>query len=199
MTETSRVLAVPPDPDRLEHELFTVMPLTPELVDLDLEAYLASPRVIATHSAGRWPVEGFTRENDLALLEQHAADHRAGRAFTYLLLDPAGKRSLGCVYLNPLRDYLVRVGAAAPTLTAYAAGRTAMVTFWIREDRDAELSAPVAAAVHDWLRSAWRLVGHLFRVLSDERASVAALGALGLEGLELALPAEPRPYRWFAG
>ena len=193
------MLAAPPDPDRLDHELFTAVPFGPELVDLDLDAYLASPRVIATHSDGRWPIEGFTRAEALPLATYHDQEHRARRAFTYSLLDPAGQRSLGCLYLNPLRAYLARVEADEQTLATYAAGRAVMVTFWIREDRERELSAPVAAAVARWLRTSWRLDARLFRALPAERASVSALDGSGLARVDLDLPGERRPYLWFAG
>ena len=175
---------------------FIATPLTPELLDIDLEAYLASPDLIRIHSDGRWPTDGCTREDDLSLVEQHWADHRAGRAYAYVLLDPTGLRSLGCLYLNPLTDYLRRVGASEETLTSYAAGPAAMVTYWIRQDRVAELSAPVAEAVEEWLSSEWTFP-HLWRVLPAEQASVAALDALAMRRIELELPGEPRPYLWF--
>ena len=196
---TPAPLGVPPDPDRLDHELLTAVPFGPALVDLDLDAYLASPRVIATHSDGRWPIEGFTRAEALPLATYHEEEHRARRSFTYRLLDPAGQRSLGCLYLNPLRDYLTRVDAGEQTLATYAVGRAVMVTLWIREDRERELSAPVAAALARWLRTSWTFDARLFRALPAEHASVSALDGLGLARVDLDLPGEQRPYLWFAG
>lgn len=184
------------DPDHLRTELFLATPLRPELVDLDTEAYVASPDVIRIHSDGRWPTAGFTRDDNLPLVEQHWADHQAARAFTYALLDPSRSRSLGCVYVNPLTDYLRRAAASDETLASYASARAAMVTYWIRQDRVEELSAPVAAAVDAWLTNDWSLA-HLWRVLPAERASVAALRELGLRAVELELAAEPRPHLWF--
>src|SRR5829696_6826732 len=45
-----------------------IVPLTRLLLDLDLAAYCSSPRAIRAHSAGRWPTENFTREDDCRLI-----------------------------------------------------------------------------------------------------------------------------------
>jgi hypothetical protein len=39
-------------------------------------------------AAGRWPVKGFTREENLRFIEGHEREHEAGEAFTYALLSP---------------------------------------------------------------------------------------------------------------
>lgn len=183
-------------PSRLVHQSFVATPLTTDNFALDYAAYMASPDVIRVHSDGRWQVDGFTLDQDRAQVAIHEADHKAHRAFTFLLLDPAESESLGCLYVNPLLAYLRRVDADPQTLSTFPPA-SAMVTFWIRQDRQhVGLAAVVAEAVNTWLMTAWPLETHLFRVLPGERTSVAALERLPVERVPLQLPGEERPYIW---
>lgn len=170
-------------PQELLHDAFTATPLTAELVDLDYAAYLASPDVIRVHSDGRWPVDGFTREQDAAQTARHEADHQARTSFTFLLLDPTRSTALGCLYLNPLR----------------ADDRTPRVTFWIRQDRqDTDLPYDVVQAVDSWLDNDWPTTGHVFRILPAERSSKAALERAGLRPVSVRQPEdETRPYLYY--
>jgi Acetyltransferase (GNAT) domain len=182
-------------PLTLLHEAFVATPLTTDLVALDYAAYMASPEVIRVHSDGRWPVDGFSLEENRKLVAKHQADHESHRAFAFLLLDPSGDESLGCLYLNPLHAYLRRVEADVETLTRFPAG-SAMVTFWLRHDHQG-LAEVVAEAANAWLLNAWPLKGHLFRLLPNEHASRMALDKLELTRVTLRLAGEERPYLWY--
>jgi hypothetical protein len=116
-------------PSGLQHPRFVATPLTVANAAIDYAAYMASPEVIRTHSDGRWPVDGFTLLDDLALVAQHEADHVSRRAFTFVLLAPSQAEAFGCLYVNPLRDYLRRVQADPQVVEAFPPA-TAMVTFW---------------------------------------------------------------------
>ncbi|GAA0454197.1 hypothetical protein Aca07nite_66850 [Actinoplanes capillaceus] len=168
----------------LRHDEFHAVPLTAALVELDYAAYMASPDVIRTHSDGRWPVDGFTLEQDIAQLTRHEADHRAGRAYTFALLDPAHTVVLGCLYLNPMRERLRDCFPEAAW----------MATFWIRQGHE-DLTGAVVRAVHDWLLT--ECSAHVFRILPGEHASRVALAGLGLRERVLSPALEPRPYLWF--
>jgi RimJ/RimL family protein N-acetyltransferase len=184
-------------PRGLQHPRFVAVPLTADVAALDYAAYLASPDVVRVHSDGRWPVDGFTLAEDLEQVERHWRDHQAHRAFAFTFLTPSRSEGLGCLYLNPLRDYLGRAGAGAELLDLLPAA-SAMVTFWLRQDQQhTGLAEDVVSSVDGWLRRDWPLDTYLFRVLPGERSSCAALEAHGLPQVDLALPAEPRPYRWF--
>ena len=184
-------------PSGLMHPAFVAVPLTPANVRLDYAAYMASPAVIRVHSDGRWPVDGFTLEDDRSQAAKHHAEHRALRAFTFLLLDPSQSHALGCVYLSPLREYLRRAGADQATIDAMPEA-SAMVTFWVRQDhQDTGLSYAVAKAISGWLATDWPLETCLFRILPGERSSRRALEQLQLHRVRLRLPAEARPYLWF--
>lgn len=184
-------------PLELRHPRFVAVPLRAEVAALDYDAYRSSPDVIRAHSDGRWPIEGFTLADDLEQVEQHWRDHQAHRAFAFALLAPARDEGLGCVYLNPLRDYVERVGASA-ALVASLPATSAMVTFWLRQDQQhTGLAEEVVRAVDTWLHRDWPLDRHLFRVLPVERSSRAALETCGPHQVELDLPGETRPYLWF--
>jgi RimJ/RimL family protein N-acetyltransferase len=182
----------------LRHPAFIATPLTTELTDLDFDAYLASPEVIRVHSDGRWPIDGFTRDEDRRQIAKHQADHEAGRAFTFLLLDPSRREAVGCLYLNPLHDYLQRTGADQETMDRFPDG-TMMVTYWIRQDRQGSgLSATVAEAVNAWLLDEWPFEAHLFRLLPAEGETREAVERLDVEPVALNLPGDKRPYLWFS-
>ena len=185
-------------PHQLIHKDFTAKPLTLSNFELDYAAYVASPDVIRRHSDGRWPVDGFTLAEDRELVETHEADHEAGRAFTFVLLDPDEKESLGCLYLNPLADYLDRVDAPFAVRERY--GRAAaMVTFWLRQDiENPDLAQTVADAVDTWIRDEWPLNTHIFRVLPAERSSIIGLQTAGFDPVEIFLPGQNLPYLWFS-
>lgn len=184
-------------PTALRHEAFVATPLTTDLAGLDCAAYMASPDVIRVHSDGRWPVDGFTLEEDRRLIAQHEADHAARRAFAFLLHEPSWSEGLGCLYLNPFHEYFQSVGADPQTLAGFPA-ESAMVTFWIRQDlQHTELTDVVAEAANAWLLDDWPLRTHLFRILPAEHASRAALERLDLRRVSIRLPHEKRPYLWY--
>lgn len=187
-----------PVPLGLRHERFVAAPLTAATAALDYASYMASPDVIRVHSDGRWPVEGFTFAEDLELVAQHEADHENRRAFAFVLLVPSLTEALGCLYVNPFREYLQRAGAD-PQLLESTPSASAMVTFWLRQSQqDTGLADVVVEAVNDWLVTEWPLQTHLFRVLPAERSSCAALDRMNnLHRFSLTLPGEPRPYLWY--
>ncbi|WP_026185174.1 GNAT family N-acetyltransferase [Salinispora pacifica] len=172
-------------------------PLTKDVAALDYAAYMASPDVVRVHSDGRWPVEGFTLQQDLKLVAKHQADHEARRAFTFVLLATLEGEALGCLYLNPLHEYLRRVRAKPQTMDTFPPD-SAMVTFWLRQDQQGTgLAEVVAEAVNDWLVNDWPIKMHLFRILPGEWTSRAALERLPLRRIDLLLPGEERPYLWY--
>jgi len=184
-------------PQELCHHAFLATPLTTANVALDYAAYMASPEVIRAHSAGQWPVDGFTLDHDRAQVARHQAAHEAHRAFAFLLLDPSESEALGCLYLNPLHPYLSRAGAA-PEVQRTFPSETAIVTFWIHQDhQDTGLAALVAEGVNTWLQTAWPFATHLFRILPGEQSSRSAVEGLHVRRLSLRLPGEERPYLWY--
>ena len=123
---------------------FRLVPLGPEHNAADHAAWSGSMEHIrATPGfAGRpWPHEMPAAQN-LADLQQHAADFAARTGFTYTVLPPEPSDApevLGCVYIYP-----PQAGDAAD----------AAIRSWVRADH-AALDAVLYAAVRDWLARDW--------------------------------------------
>jgi hypothetical protein len=166
-------------------------PLGAQLLELDTAAYLASPRAIAAHSAGRWPMDGFGRQENLELVAHHEREHDAGEAFAYAILDSARTRELGCAFLRRLEEYLRRTG----TRLDDAPIDSAMATFWrIDDERLRPGVAVVLEEVIGWTR-AWAAAPVVMRALPAEQETIAAMVAL--EMVEVRAHDQPLPYRWF--
>lgn len=129
-------------PTSLVTDQFRLEPLDPQHNEADLAAWTSSVEHIRKtpgYPDGRWPPhEGMAPEDNLQDLQRHAEDFTAGKGFTFTVLDPADGDVIGCVYLYPASspDYDVDVQS------------------WVRADR-ADLDAPLAEALHAWLRAAW--------------------------------------------
>lgn len=84
-----------------------------------------------------WPYPMPPEEN-LADLEQHAAEFERREAFAFTVLDPVTDDVLGCVYIDP-----DATGACA-----------AMVRCWVRVSH-AGLDGELVATVRAWLAERW--------------------------------------------
>jgi len=182
-----------PEPSTVHGDVCLV-PLTRELADLDTVAYLSSPRAISSHSAGRWPVDGFTLEKNLPLIAHHEAEHRSGEAFAYALLGPRADREWGCVYLRPLAPYLERTHTrlALPEATVRSA---AIATFWLVDDASQRPTAAEVVRVVEGWTEAWRPAPVVFRCLPEEGESRSALEGSSMERVDAS--DQPLPYLWF--
>ncbi|WP_028659674.1 hypothetical protein [Nocardioides insulae] len=179
-----------PVPPTHAGEWVRLVPLTADLVDLDLAAYRSSPRAIAAHAHGEWPPD-LTREQDLEMIAAHEREHAAGEAFAYAALAAEADRQIGSVYLRPLAAHLDRAGATVER--AEDAG--AFLTFWLIDDNSARPGAtPVLRELLGWLAD-WPGPEALLRALPEEVTTTAAARALHLEELHAA--DQELPYRWF--
>jgi hypothetical protein len=184
-----------PVPTELRTDTLIVRPLRASDAELDYDAYMSSPETIASHSGGRWQLEGFTVAEDRRLAEQHERDHQARKNFAFIVMTPAEDKSLGCVYVLPLLPYLQRIGASGALAADIGAG-AAIVTFWVRQDNeDADLSRRLVIALRKWFGREWTFAGIFFRVNRDEIGSLRALEAAGLTRLyTLATDYAPHEY-----
>lgn len=125
-------------PDGLTTDAFRLEPLDPRHNESDHAAWTSSVEHIrATPGfAGRdWPPDAMTLDQNRSDLDAHARDFAARTGFTYTVLAQGGDDVMGCVYIYPGR------GAAE-------------VRSWVRAS-DAELDAPLHAAVSRWLAERW--------------------------------------------
>ncbi|MFN2136331.1 MAG: GNAT family N-acetyltransferase [Candidatus Promineifilaceae bacterium] len=102
--------------------------LRPEHVELDYEAVMESRVQLRLWGGTSWPVDSFTRADNLADLQWHWGEHQARQAFTYTVLSPAADRCLGCVYLRPLDE----LAPANPSRLEDVAPDVSLARFWIR-------------------------------------------------------------------
>lgn len=171
-----------------------IEPLTSKLAALDTVAYIDSPDAIRRHSAGRWPIDGFTMAENLTLIATHEAEHDAGVAFAYSLLNVARDRELGCVYLRPLTAFQRRTGTRLVGLPRRMSN-AAIATFWLIDDAHGRPTAvAVVREVESWV-TAWGAAPAIFRCLPQEAESIQALVKGGLVAVDV--EDQELPYRWF--
>ena len=127
---------------RVETEDFVIVPLGPELVDIDYEAYMSSIEHLQktfTRSTG-WPREGITDEEAMLDMETEEARFEARTSFAYAVLTPDGTRERGCIYVRP---------ASKP-------GFDAEVRLWVTQaEFDAGFDPALYAWAQSWVANAW--------------------------------------------
>jgi hypothetical protein len=132
---------VPPDfevPLELVGADFQLIPLEPAHNDADFAAWTSSMEHIHATPGFEdrpWP-HAMPKEENLRDLENHAADFRNRRGFTYTVQSRVGE-TIGCVYIYPRET-----------------GPGADVRSWVRADH-AQLDLPLYDVVSEWLRTDW--------------------------------------------
>ena len=131
-------------PTLVEGPGFKLVPLGPDLVKIDFDAYMSSIEYLQktfTRSTA-WPHPGITDADAMKdmLTEQGRFERR--ESFAYAVLTPDGKRERGCVYVYP---------SPVP-------GYDAMVTLWVtKAEYDAGFDAKLYAWVQQWIAKDWPL------------------------------------------
>ena len=129
-------------PALVESDDFKLVPLGPELVDLDYAAYMSSIDHLQqtfTRSTA-WPHAEITDEEAMQdmLNEQERFVNR--ESFAYAVLSVDGKRERGCIYLRP---------SSKP-------GFDAEVSMWVTQDEfDAGFDAKLYAWAVQWVEESW--------------------------------------------
>ncbi len=129
-------------PTLVEADGFKLVPLGPDLVEVDYAAYMSSIEHLQqtfTRSTG-WPREGITDEEAMLDMETEQGRFERRESFAYGVLTPDGSRELGSLYVrpSPVADY------------------DAMVMLWVtKADYDAGFDEELYAWAQDWVASAW--------------------------------------------
>lgn len=169
-----------PLPEELRTDAFVLRP--PRATDnpLDYEAVMATQESLRRLRDGDRPRPGFTPEENLADLEGHEADFRDRRGFTYTVLDPAGTRCLGCVYVYPLLRVLRGAGASDEVI-ARTGDHEAVAWYWMRPDAvAADLDRRLLSELLRWLRLNFAFSRVIFRTWESDERQVAMLRDAGL-------------------
>lgn len=112
---------------------FKLVPLGPELVDIDYEAYMSSIEHLQNTFSrnGGWPHEGITEEEAMQDMLNEQGRFERRESFAYAVLTMDGKREMGCVYIKP---------SSKP-------GYDAQVTLWVTQ---AEFDAGFDSTLYEW-------------------------------------------------
>jgi RimJ/RimL family protein N-acetyltransferase len=177
-------------PEELRTARLFLRPLRAADAALDYDAVLASAAQLRRWSQSSWPADDFTLAENLADLQRHEREHEEQAAFTYTVLDPAGTRCLGCVYLMPLWPGAVSLCAGADY--------PATVGFWVRTSEIAnDLDRHLLAALRDWLRAEWAFDCVVFSLSLQEARQATLLAEAGLEcRLTFSLPDGSKASAW---
>jgi hypothetical protein len=129
-------------PTLVETPTFKLVPLGPDLVKVDYDAYMSSIEHLQqtfTRSTD-WPHKGITAEDAMRdmLTEQARFNNRT--SFAYAVLTPDGTRERGCVYVYP---------SPVP-------GYDAMVSMWVtKAEFDRGFDARLFEWVTRWIKQDW--------------------------------------------
>lgn len=121
---------------------FKLVPLGPEVVKLDFDAYMSSiEHLQKTFSRStRWPRPGITDADAMKDMEGEQARFKGRKSFAYAVLTPDGRRERGSVYVSP---------SPVP-------GYDAVVRMWVtKADYDAGFDAELYKWVADWVKKDW--------------------------------------------
>jgi hypothetical protein len=129
-------------PTLVETEAFKIVPLGPELVEIDYAAYMSSiEHLQKTFTRSKnWPREGITDEEAMLDMETEQARFENRESFAYAVLTPDGSRERGCIYVYP----------------SPVEGYDAMVRMWVtKAEYDAGFDAELYSWAQNWVEESW--------------------------------------------
>lgn len=125
--------------------------LSPLYADLDFAAVSASAHTIR-HLFGPengWPDPGISFEDNKVDLERHEREFNEKSAFAYALLDPAGQKYLGCLYLEPIKST-----TEGDRRQEYF---KAQAFIWVSSLHPESNVSPLIVAATAWFKQSWSL------------------------------------------
>ncbi|WP_339694190.1 twin-arginine translocation pathway signal protein [uncultured Parasphingorhabdus sp.] len=129
-------------PTLVETENFKLVPLGPELVDIDFAAYMSSIEHLQqtfTRSTG-WPHQDISAADAMRDMENEQARFEKRQSFAYAVLTPDGTRERGSLYVRP----------------SSVDGHDAEVSMWVtKAEYDAGFDAELYAWARRWIESDW--------------------------------------------
>ena len=143
--EVTQATFVPVDfsvPILIEASGFKLVPLGPELVKIDFDAYMSSiEHLQETFSRSTsWPREGISDADAMLDMETEQRRFEARESFAYGVLAPDGSRELGSLYVSP----------------SAVSGYDAVVKMWVtKADFDAGFDAELYTWATEWIATQW--------------------------------------------
>lgn len=156
MTDSDAAPFVPDDfevPAVLETEQFRLRMLSTSDVERDYDALMSSAPRLREMFGRDWPTEDFTLAENLEDLAEHEEEFLRREAFTYTVMSLDESECLGCLYINPPRDYPC----------------DARVYLWVRDSAYEQGLDPVLfQTVRRWLADSWPFDNPLFPGRHDD-------------------------------
>jgi hypothetical protein len=121
---------------------FKIVPLGPNLVKIDFDAYMSSiEHLQKTFSRSTsWPREGISDADAMQDMENEQARFETRKSFAYAVLTPDGSRERGAVYVSP------------STVNGY----DAIVRIWVtKAEYDTGFDAELYKWVSHWVQTEW--------------------------------------------
>lgn len=129
-------------PALVETAGFKLVPLGPDLVKVDFDAYMSSiEHLQKTFSRStNWPHKDISDADAMADMASEQSRFQSRKSFAYAVLTPDGKRERGSVYVSP---------SPVPPYDA-------MVRLWVtKADYDAGFDAALYQWVTRWVQADW--------------------------------------------
>lgn len=129
-------------PTAVNADGFKLVPLGPEIVKIDFDAYISSIEHLQqtfTRSTD-WPHKNITDADAMRDMESEQARFRKRESFAYAVLTPDGSRERGSLYVSP---------SPVP-------GYDAVVRMWVtKAEHDAGFDAELYAWATKWVKAKW--------------------------------------------
>lgn len=129
-------------PTLVEATDFKLVPLGPEVVQVDFDAYMSSIDHLQTSfsRSTRWPRTDITHADAMRDMENEQARFKSRKSFAFAVLTPDGSRERGSVYVSP----------------SPVGGHDAVVRMWVtKAEYDAGFDARLYKWVTNWIQKDW--------------------------------------------
>lgn len=162
--------------------------------ELDYAAVMETREHLRLWRQSTWPEDDFTVAENRKDLVECEERHRAGRAFTYTVLDPGGTECLGCVYVYPTTATFLARAAVTPVGGDEWADVEAVVFFWARlPQMETGMDERLLAALRAWFTEEWKLTRTVYATSEPFTQQAGLLGRTDLKvTFELQEPDKPR-------
>jgi hypothetical protein len=146
-----------PVPPELKTDEFFLRPIVVGDTERDYAAVMETREPLRLWRQSTWPEDEFTVEENRKDVVDMAERHAAHRAFNYTVLDPAGTRCVGCVYVFPPTATFLAKSRVVPVGDDDWADVDAVVFFWARlPEMESGMDERLLAALRAWFRDEWK-------------------------------------------
>jgi len=119
---------------------YKLVPLGPQVAELDFKAYMSSVDHIRKTQGGNWPRPDLTMADQAKDMAGEQAQWDTRKSFPYAVLTLDGSRELGCFYLRP----------------SAKEGYDAVATMWVIKDEfDKGFEEQLHKDMKAWLAQVW--------------------------------------------